>query len=348
MGGPAEDQIEGKDAMTVRRGPLYLGVFLLAAGAVTLLVVTGVVDPAAVANAMIVLWPLAIIAIGVGLVLRRSPAALPAGIVAAMLPGLALGASMAAIPAIPAGMPMPCTDGSAPVRQADTRSGPLGPAAVVDLTLSCGEIRVTTQPGTNWRFDAREGNNRTTNLTSYADRLVASTDDRLRAWQPSTGRVDWDVVLPTGPAIDFTTTVNAGRAQLDLAGARLGSASLEANAGALEVDLTGATLDQLDVEVNAGSAAVTLPAPPSRVISGPMPVRSRSASRATWGFASGRLPNWGRPRSMGSSAPVTHGRRPTTPPPRPRPTSCSTPASAASRSTPWEDASEPPSPLPQP
>lgn len=243
--------------MTVRRGPLYIGVFLLAAGAVTLLVATGTIDPAAVAGAMIVLWPLAIIAIGVGLVLRRSPAALPAGLIAAMLPGLALGGSFAAIPAT---MPVPCTDGSAPARQEQPRSGSFGPAAYVDLTLSCGEIRVTTQPGTGWSFDAREGASRTSNLSSFADRLVATSDDRLRAWQPNTGRVDWDVVLPTDTTIDLATTVNAGRARLDLAGARLGDASLDVNAGALEVDLAGATVDRLRVEVNAGSASVTLPA----------------------------------------------------------------------------------------
>lgn len=243
--------------MTVRRGSLYLGVFTIAAGAVTLLVATGVIDPAAVASAMIVLWPLAIIAIGVGLVLRRSPAALPAGIIAVMLPGLALGGSFAAIPS---SMPVPCTDGSAPVRQLDTRSGSLEPGAVVDLTLSCGEIRVTTQPGTTWKLDAREGSNRTSSLSSFADRLVVTSDDRLRAWQPNTGRVEWDVVLPAGPTIDLATTVNAGRARLDLAGARLGDAGLDVSAGALELDLTGASLDRLDVQVNAGSASVTLPA----------------------------------------------------------------------------------------
>jgi hypothetical protein len=232
-------------------------VFLLAAGAVTLLVVTGAIDPAAVANAMIVLWPLAIIAIGVGLVLRRSPAALPAGIVAAMLPGLAFGGSVAAIPS---SLPAPCTDDGAPVRQAETRSGSFGSVAVVDLTLSCGEIRVTTQPGNGWRFDAREGDNRTSNLTSYDDRLVASTLDRSRGWQSRTGRVEWDVVLPTGTAIDLATTVNAGRAQLDLTGARLGDTRVEVNAGALDMDFTGATLDQLGVAVNAGAASVALPA----------------------------------------------------------------------------------------
>jgi hypothetical protein len=232
-------------------------VFLLAAGAVTLLVVTGVLDPAAVAGAVIVLWPLAIIAVGVGLVLRRSPAALPAGIIAAMLPGLAFGGSVAAIPS---GLPVPCTDGSGPVREAGIRSGSLGPAAVVDLTLSCGEIRVTTQPGTGWSFAAHEGANRTSNLSSFADRLVASSDARVRSWQPSTGRVDWDVVLPTGTAIDLATTVNAGRAHLDLSGSRLGKADLEANAGALAVDLTGATLEQLRMRLNAGSASIMLPA----------------------------------------------------------------------------------------
>jgi hypothetical protein len=72
--------------------------------------------------------------------------------------------------------------------------------------------------------------------------------------------VEWDVVLPTGRSIDLATVVNAGRARLDLAGARLGDARLEVNAGAIEVDLTGGTLDQLSVEVNAGSASVTLPA----------------------------------------------------------------------------------------
>jgi hypothetical protein len=243
--------------MTVRRGPLYLGVFLVAAGAVALAVVTGVVDPAAVAGALIVLWPLAIIAIGVGLVLRRSPAALPAGLVAAMVPGLAFGGSVAAAPS---SLALPCTDGSGQLRDAGTRSGQLGPTAVVDLSLSCGEIRVTTQSGTGWSFEAHEGANMTSNLSSFADRLTASSDGQLRPWQPNTGRVEWDVVLPTGSALDLATAVNAGSARLDLANARIGDASLAANAGALEADFTGATLDRLTVEVNAGSAAVTLPA----------------------------------------------------------------------------------------
>lgn len=88
--------------MTVRRGTLYTGVFLIATGAVTLGVAVEVLDPTAVANAVGTLWPLAVVVLGVGLVLRHSPAGLGAGILAALVPGLALGASIVALPDPPA------------------------------------------------------------------------------------------------------------------------------------------------------------------------------------------------------------------------------------------------------
>jgi hypothetical protein len=89
--------------MTVRRGTLYVGVFLIATGAVTLGVAVGVLDAVVVANTVETLWPLAVIALGVGLVLRRSRAAVGAGVLAALVPGLALGASIVALPDLPAG-----------------------------------------------------------------------------------------------------------------------------------------------------------------------------------------------------------------------------------------------------
>ena len=92
--------------MTVRRGTLYVGVFFLAAGAVTLGAATGALDRTATANALDALWPIAVIAIGVGLVLRRSPAALVAGDPRRGLPGVALGASFVAAP----GLRVLCSD----------------------------------------------------------------------------------------------------------------------------------------------------------------------------------------------------------------------------------------------
>ena len=88
--------------MTVRRGTLYSGVFLIAAGAALLGVAVGVLDANAVATTVGTLWPLAVIALGVGLVFRRSRAALGAGVLAAGVTGLALGASIVALPDLPA------------------------------------------------------------------------------------------------------------------------------------------------------------------------------------------------------------------------------------------------------
>lgn len=246
--------------MTVRRGTLYLGVFLLAAGAVTLAVATGALDRTAVAGTLAALWPIAVIAVGLGLVLRRSRAALVAGVLAAAVPGLALGASFAAVPEIAVGIPCSEAGSRGATAPAETREGTFGTAAAVDLSLSCGELTVTAQPGSAWRIDARDGANRRTDVTADAARLSATTNRAKDGWNLHTGRADWDVALPTGTTLDLRTELNAGRGRLDLAGTRLGSVALEVNAADMRMDLTGATLDRLDAEVNAGSVAIVLPA----------------------------------------------------------------------------------------
>ena len=242
--------------MTLRRKALYTGVFLLAVGAVTLGVAAGALDRAAVADTVGVLWPLAVIAIGIGLVLRRSRSALAAGLVAAMLPGLAFGASVVTVPHLT----VPCTDDAAPVRAAETREGSFGSAAAANLSVSCGELSVNTQPGTSWRLDARDGDNRLTNVDADTGRLAVGSDRGSGRWGQHAGRVEWNVTLPTATAIDLVTELNAGRGRLDLDGARLGVLDLNVNAGEMHVDLTGATLDRLALELNAGSAGIVLPA----------------------------------------------------------------------------------------
>jgi hypothetical protein len=127
------------DVMTVRRGTLYTGVFLIAAGAVTMGVAAGVLDAAAVADTVGTLWPLAVIALGVGLVLRRSRAALGAGVLAALVPGLALGASFVALPDLPARW----ADDAWVIRHAETRECLFGSASAVDLSLgSVGSVTI--------------------------------------------------------------------------------------------------------------------------------------------------------------------------------------------------------------
>jgi hypothetical protein len=242
------------DAMTVRRGSLYLGAFLVAAGGVTLLVSAGVLDPARVADAL-AYWPIAVIAIGAALVLRRTSAAIPAGLVAAAVPGLLLGAMFVAVPDIST----PCGDavgGGTPA----TRQGTFGTTARVELDLSCGELAVTTAPGTTWSVEASNAEARPAVVTSATDRLAVSTaTNRVRfGWHP--GADDWNVVLPTGTTLDLEATINAGRGRLDLAGARLDTLGVDVNAGDVQLDLADATVSRMDVAVNAGATTIHLPA----------------------------------------------------------------------------------------
>jgi hypothetical protein len=244
------------DAMTIRRGPLYVGAFLLATGAVALLNAAGLLDPQRVADAVGTFWPLAVIAIGAGLVLRRSPAALPAGLLAAAVPGLVFGGAVVAAP----DMTVPCTDPGAAIRQTDTHEGTFGAAAEVDLVLDCGELRVSTAPGSGWSVDARDGERRVTDVVADGGRLSVDANRDGRRIGLGSGRVDWGVVLPTSPQLDLRTELNAGHGDLDLRGTRLRSLELDVNAGELSVDLTEAGLSMLELEVNAGAAVVTLPA----------------------------------------------------------------------------------------
>ncbi len=241
--------------MTVRRGFLYFGVFLVAAGGVTLLTAAGVLDPDAVLAAL-AWWPVAIIAIGVGLMLRRTRAAVPGGIVAAAVPGLLLGATFAAVPELPS----PCMDLDQPGRAVVTREGSFAGTPSVDLSLACGDLTVTTVPGTAWRVDAGDGAKRRTDITADADHLVVDSDGRSTRFAWDAGAVDWDVALPTGPALDLDVEINAGRGRLDLDGARLTGLAVDVNAGEARVDLTGAVVPRLDMHVNAAAATVVLPA----------------------------------------------------------------------------------------
>jgi len=83
-------------SMRMNRTLVYAGVFLVALG-----VALFVVDQRPFAMDSIVavlrLWPLALIAIGAGIALRRTQFAMASGLIAAAVPGLLLGLTMAAL-----------------------------------------------------------------------------------------------------------------------------------------------------------------------------------------------------------------------------------------------------------
>ena len=239
--------------MTIRRGSLYAGAFVLAVGAVTAASVAGPFDRSLASDAVGVLWPVTVIAVGVAVLVRRTRAALPAGFVEAAAPGLLLGGALVGVPSFAT----PCT-GSLSHAPAQTQQGSIDGSGVIDLHLACGELRVTAQPGTGWRLDSSDGPDRRTNVTPRPAGFSATSDGH-ESWWSGGGPVMWTAVLPTAPVLDLTTQIDAGRAQLDLGGATLRTVNLGVDAGDLRADLADATLDQISLEVNAGSATVTLP-----------------------------------------------------------------------------------------
>jgi hypothetical protein len=84
-------------SMGLNRTLLYTGVFLTAIGVALLVVDFGRPETVALTGALR-LWPLGLIAIGLGIVLRRTQFSLASGLLAAAVPGLLLGATMAATP----------------------------------------------------------------------------------------------------------------------------------------------------------------------------------------------------------------------------------------------------------
>jgi hypothetical protein len=245
-------------AMAIRRGVLYSGVFLLAIGIVTLADAAGSLDRTAVASTVAATWPIAVIAVGVALLLRHTPAALPAGVVAAAAPGLLIGGSLMAIPPLPSA----CTSFGTAGGPTQTHQGTITDGGRVDLQLACGELSLTTTDSDAWRLDSRDGTGRQTTVATEANGFSVTTSEHGRGWTIGRGSVAWSASLPRTAKLDLSTQVAAGRATLDLSRADLGAVTFDVDAGDLQASLTQATLDRLAITANAGSASVTLPAEP--------------------------------------------------------------------------------------
>lgn len=237
--------------MTINRRLLYAGVFLIAAGTVVLVVQGGDVDRDVVRQAL-GLWPVAVIALGVGLLVRRTSLATPGGMVAAAMPGLLLGGMLVAPPEIG----WECRD-LRPVALA-ARDGTFSAGARVNLRLFCGDLTVTTAPGSGWRLDSGNGRGPDATVDSSADRLTITSAHLGRGF--ARGSDVWRLALPTATTIDLQAEIDAGSGTFDLAGARLGTVDLTVDAGDVHVDLARAALQRLSLHVNGGAASIGLPA----------------------------------------------------------------------------------------
>jgi hypothetical protein len=235
--------------MKLDRGRLNWGVFFIILGAVPLAYHQNVVSASTLGDAWR-LWPLVLVGLGLGLILRRTPAYFVGGLVVAACLGLVFGSVLAVGPNIGCGH---ATSGSTTV----SRDGSFGGSAQVNLQLQCGSANLTTSSDNQWHVRASGSSDSAPVVTASADSLTVESGSRNHWW---TDRRDdsWDVALPSSTAIGLSVSVDAGDAHLNLNGANLSSASFSLNAGALHVDLSNARLSSLSISTNVGSASLIL------------------------------------------------------------------------------------------
>jgi hypothetical protein len=242
--------------MRIDRRFLNLGAFFLVLGAVPLAVQQGLLDRDLAARAW-QLWPLLIVAAGIGLVLRRTPFEPVGGLLAALTAGSMLG-GLVAVGMDIGDIGRACGGGG---DQAFTgQQGTIGSTGRVRLELSCGDLTVSTAAGSAWSLGGTSTDGQAPTVASAPESLSIESRERGGFFVfGASHREDWTVTLPTEPTLDLEVDVNAGSAVLGLAGAKVERARFTANAGSLRIDFTGSTLSRLDVDVNAASARIILP-----------------------------------------------------------------------------------------
>ena len=241
--------------MRVQRRFLYAGLFLVAIGGVMLTVNLAGVDDSTLRQGLR-LWPLAIIALGLGIVVRRSPAGRPAGVLAAVAPGLLLGGAIAAGPRIG----FECTDAPAPAMTFQ-REGTVSPPIAIDVHSGCGATTISTAQGSAWRISAGSTDGVDPDVLEIPEQVsIVSNGRGGRNLLLGDRREVWDVTLPTSPIDDLTINANANDMTVTLPGADIGALALGANASNVRLDATGATIDELYLSADFANLTVVLPA----------------------------------------------------------------------------------------
>src|SRR5215212_4183328 len=244
-----------RSAMRVQRRLLTWGVFLVAIGGVLVANDLGAIDTEDLSD-VLKLWPLALVAIGLSLVFRRTRVSLPVVLVAAALPGLVVGAAFAVGP----NWAGTCDGRGEPISTA-TRNGRFDGPAAVTVRTGCGSLMLRTSAGDAWRYDASASaaGGGPTSL-SATGRTLAIDSDSSEHWMAfGGGREDATLTLPTTRIDALALAVVAGRVDGDLSGADLARLSLTVNLGDVVVDATGASVNEVSANVNLGEVALTLP-----------------------------------------------------------------------------------------
>jgi cell wall-active antibiotic response 4TMS protein YvqF len=240
--------------MHIDRRLLGWGLFFILLGGIPLAVRANLIDRSVVAQ-WPNLWPLLLIAWGIGLLLRNTQVEWVGGALTAITFGV-MGGGLIATGASNLSFATGCS-GNPPMTAFQSRSGDLAATAQVNVSFNCGTLKMGTADGSTWNLTGSDRDARGPKVTSTPTLLTIESDDTIGF--PGGIRSDWSITVPRTPTIGFGLTLNAGEGTIDLAGATLDSSSITLNAGKLDVDM-GAVAAAGDVNgtVNAGAAAITL------------------------------------------------------------------------------------------
>ena len=247
--------------MRVNRSLLNWGVFLIALGGVPLAVQQGWAD-ASIAGDLWRLWPLILVGIGLGLIMRWTPLAWFGGALVAGTFGLIFGALIAGGFS---GISSACV-GIGTGQSVTTQDGDLASPTEfrVDVELSCGALEVGRASGSTWGVTAVHDPAEPPVIEgSRTDLTIKQSDgggDFFVLGQQS--RNEWGIELPATAAIALDTTLNAAEATIDLGPGPVAAVSATFNASDATLGLGGATTPvpaRLDLTFNASSGSVSLP-----------------------------------------------------------------------------------------
>jgi len=236
--------------MRTNRGLLFWGLALVVGGAVALAAQQDYIDRDVLREAWR-LWPLILVAIGLAIIVARTPFAWLGTVTAALIVGIAGGALLSVGPGIVScGGPEPTN--------LETRDGTFsGSSANVTLDFNCGSLRVGMGSGADWRTATGvTGTDKSIRIDSSGSSLTVRSPDNAFAF--SDGQQRWEITLGADVTYDFDVSANAADTHLDLGGGSFSRVNLDPNAGSVVVDLTGATLDDLRASLNAGSLEITV------------------------------------------------------------------------------------------
>jgi hypothetical protein len=230
--------------MQINRGLVFWGIALVTAGVVALAFQQGYLDREALEGTWR-LWPVILIAIGLSIVLSRTPFAVLGTIAAAPVVGAAGGLLISVGPGVAS------CGGPEPTNLATREGAFTGESASVDLDFNCGTLEVSMTDGAGWRVAAGESDGDEVRVEASDTSLAVSSPDR----RFMAGEQRWETGLGSDVTYAMSVDVNAATTTLKLAGGSFSELSVDPNAGSLAFDLRGTSVESFSLDMNAGSAS---------------------------------------------------------------------------------------------